>query len=83
MAEQRMAEQRCVVAYQPKILRTMREICEEMGVGEKRVKAWIEQGAPVAVERSGDRVWYSAESARLQAWREAGTESPARERTCH
>lgn len=83
MTERNRTEHWSRVAYQPKILRTMREICEEMGVGEKRVKAWIEQGAPVAVERSGDRVWYSAESARLQAWREAGTESPARERTCH
>ncbi|MCD7984148.1 MAG: MerR family transcriptional regulator [Desulfovibrio sp.] len=59
-----------VVSYTPKILRNMAEICEEMGVGEKTVKKWVKQGAPVAVEGDGRRVRYSAEVARLQAWRE-------------
>ena len=57
------------VAYVPKILRNMAEICEEMGVGEKTVKAWIKKGAPSAVEGDGSRARYSAEIAKLQTWR--------------
>ncbi len=57
------------VAYVPKILRNMAEICEEMGVGEKTVKAWIKKGAPIAVEGDGSRARYSAEIAKLQTWR--------------
>lgn len=64
--ERRQAQQ---VSYVPKILRNMTEICEEMGVGEKTVKAWIKKGAPIAVEGEGRRARYSAEVARLQAWR--------------
>lgn len=63
-------EQQAQVSYVPKILRNMAEICEEMGVGEKTVKAWVKRGAPIAVEGDGRRVRYSAEMARLQAWRE-------------
>lgn len=62
-------ERQAQVSYVPKILRNMAEICEEMGVGEKTVKAWIKRGAPIAVEGDGRRVRYSAEMARLQAWR--------------
>ncbi len=58
------------ISYVPKILRNMAEICEEMGVGEKTVKAWVKRGAPIAVEGDGRRVRYSAEMVRLQAWRE-------------
>ena len=65
MANERQAQ----VSYVPKILRNMAEICEEMGVGEKTVKAWVKRGAPIAVEGDGRRVRYSAEIARLQAWR--------------
>ena len=65
--EQRQTQQ---VSYVPKILRNMAEICEEMGVGEKTVKAWVQKGAPIAVEGDGRKVRYSAEMARLQAWRE-------------
>ena len=57
------------VAYVPKILRNMAEICKEMGVGPKTVKKWVEQGAPIAVEGDGRKVRYSAETARLQMWR--------------
>lgn len=60
-----------VVSYTPKILRNMAEICEEMGVGEKTVKAWIKKGAPIAVEGMGVNSRYSAEIVRLQVWREA------------
>jgi len=55
--------------YPPKNLRNMAEICEEMGVGEKTVKAWVKKGAPIAVEGDGRRVRYSAEAATLQSWR--------------
>lgn len=59
-----------VVAYVPKVLRSMTEICEALGVGPKTVKAWVQKGAPIAVEGEGAKVRYSAEMARLQAWRE-------------
>jgi hypothetical protein len=59
------------VNYVPKILRNMSEICEEMDVGEKTVKAWVQKGAPIAVEGDGRKIRYSAEMARLQAWRGA------------
>lgn len=65
-------ERQTLVSYVPKILRNMAEICEEMGVGEKTVKSWVKRGAPIAVEGDGRRVRYSAEVARLQAWREFG-----------
>ena len=58
------------IIYTPKILRTMAEICEAFGVGEKTVKAWVKQGAPIAVEGDGRKVRYSAEMVRLQIWRE-------------
>lgn len=57
------------ITYTPKILRNMAEICEAFGVGEKTVKAWVKQGAPIAVEGDGRRVRYSAEMVRLQEWR--------------
>lgn len=58
------------VSYTPKILKSMREICEEMGVGAKVVRAWVASGAPIAVEGRDKRRKYSAEAARLQLWRE-------------
>lgn len=63
--EQRQAQ----VSYVPKILRNMAEICEEMGVGEKTVKAWVQRGAPIAVEGDGRKVRYSAEMVMLAMWR--------------
>ena len=57
------------IAYTPKILRNLAEICEAFGVGEKTVKCWAKQGAPIAVEGDGRRVRYSAEMVRLQEWR--------------
>lgn len=59
------------ITYTPKILRNMAEICEAFGVGEKTVKAWVKQGAPIAVEGDGRRVRYSAEMLELQNWRKA------------
>lgn len=58
------------VSYVPKILKSMREICEEMGVCARVVKRWAASGAPIAVEGHDRRVRYSAEAARLQMWRE-------------
>ncbi len=59
------------VSYVPKILKSMREICEEMGVGAKVVRHWVACGAPIAVEGSKKNVRYSAETVRLQIWRES------------
>lgn len=64
--EQRESAQ---VAYVPKILRNMAEICKEMGVGPKTVKKWVEQGAPIAVEGDGGKKRYSSEAIKLQLWR--------------
>ena len=58
-----------VVASRPRILRNLREICEEMGVGPQTVKKWVRQGAPIAVEGEGSRQRYSAEGGQVQAWR--------------
>lgn len=57
------------ITYTPRILRTMSEICEAFGVGEKTVKAWVKQGAPISVIGDGNRRRYSAEMASLQVWR--------------
>lgn len=56
--------------YVPRILRSMREICDVMGVGEKTVRDWARRGAPIAVEGLGRKSRYSAEAVRLQKWRE-------------
>lgn len=63
------------ITYTPKILRNLAEICEVFGVGEKTVKAWVKQGAPIAVEGDGRRVRYSAEMVELQKWRFLGSYS--------
>lgn len=57
------------ITYTPRILRTMAEICEAFGVGEKTVKAWVKQGAPIAVEGENGRTRYSVEMVELQRWR--------------
>lgn len=57
------------IIYTPRILRTMSEICEAFGVGEKTVKAWVKKGAPIAVEGDGRKVRYGAEMVMLQKWR--------------
>lgn len=74
-----MRNQSVLVAYQPKILRNMREICDNMGVGERTVKRWISQGVPIAVEGDARNTRYSAEQLRLQVWREGGSARPARD----
>lgn len=57
------------VAYLPRVLRSLGEICETFGVGEGVVKQWAAAGAPIAVEGSGSRLRYSTEMAALQDWR--------------
>ena len=57
------------VAYTPHILKTIGEICDAFGVGEKIVKQWAAAGAPIAVEGLGGRTRYSAEINDLQRWR--------------
>lgn len=57
------------VAYTPHILKTIGEICDAFGVGEKVVKQWAAAGAPIAVEGDRTRIRYSAEMAALQDWR--------------
>ncbi|MEG2140892.1 MAG: MerR family transcriptional regulator [Bilophila sp.] len=59
-----------VIVYAPTILRSMEEIKKAFGVGDKQIRAWVEQGAPIAVEGEGKKVRYSAELVRLQLWRE-------------
>ena len=66
-----MAEREVMVVYAPMILRSLAEIKEAFGVGERQIKLW----APIAVEGEGSKVRYSAEAVRLQVWRE-GSESP-------
>ncbi len=70
-----MAEREMVVVYAPMILRSLAEIKEAFGVGERQIKLWVRQGAPIAVEGEGSKARYSAEAIRLQVWRE-GRESP-------
>lgn len=53
----------------PVFLRSMLEICAVMGVGKDTVQEWISLGAPIAVEKSGKTVRYSAEACALQNWR--------------
>ena len=57
------------VVYTPRILRSLEEIKETFGVGERQIKQWVRQGAPIAVEGDGVKTRYSAEAATLQAWR--------------
>ncbi|WP_417023595.1 MerR family transcriptional regulator, partial [Bilophila wadsworthia] len=59
-----------MVVYAPMILRSLAEIKEAFGVGERQIKLWVQQGAPIAVEGEGRKVRYSAEAVRLQVWRE-------------
>lgn len=65
----RWGDTEMTVAYTPHILKTIGEICDAFGVGEKIVKQWAAAGAPIAVEGLGGRTRYSAEAAALQDWR--------------
>lgn len=65
------------VVYEPKILRSLAEICEAFGVGQERVRSWVQQGAPIAVEidEKGTKSRYRAEKMRLYMWLEASGNS--------
>ena len=54
---------------QPVFLKSLAEICVVMGVGKETVQEWISLGAPIAVEKRGKSVRYSAEAVSLQSWR--------------
>lgn len=58
------------IAYNPRILKSLTEICAEMGVGPDTVRDWVMKGAPIACEGAGSRARYSAEAAALQKWRQ-------------
>lgn len=60
-----------MIVYVPTLLRSMKEICKAFGVGERQVKQWVKQGAPIAVEGKDTKTRYSAELIRLQIWRES------------
>ena len=51
-----MAEREVMVVYAPMILRSLAEIKEAFGVGERQIKLWVRQGAPIAVEGEGSKV---------------------------
>ena len=61
------------VVYEPKILRSLAEICEAFGVGQERVRTWVQQGAPIDVEADdrGIIIRYRTEMVRLYLWLEA------------
>ena len=71
-----MAEREVVIVYEPRILRNLAEIKEAFGVGERQIKLWVRQGAPIAVEGEGSKARYSAEMVRLQVWREGKKNPP-------
>lgn len=58
------------VVYEPKILRSLTEICEVFGVGEKQVRRWVRDGAPIIIEGEGARKRYSSELLQMYQWRE-------------
>lgn len=42
-----------VVTYEPRILRSMAEICKVFGVAKETVREWKNMGAPISVENGG------------------------------
>lgn len=67
-----------MVSYHPVMLKSLAEICDTFGVGPERVRTWVQEGAPVAIEEDdrGNRVRYRAEMVRLYLWLEARRKSP-------
>lgn len=57
------------VSYQPTLLFGLKAIANTFRVSPKRVKLWIEQGAPIVVDGEGGSRRYTVELAALQAWR--------------
>ena len=58
--------------YVPVVLKSMAEICKAFGVGQPKVREWVEAGAPIAVEKDGrgNPVRYRSELNRLYLWLE-------------
>lgn len=63
--EQRESAQ---VAYVPKILRNMAEICKEMGVGRNMVRKWVNEGAPIVTYGRCGKKRYLSEAMMLYQW---------------
>ncbi|MDR0338733.1 MAG: hypothetical protein LBH65_00475 [Desulfovibrio sp.] len=59
------------ISLKPKILCSMAEIKEAFRVCEKTVQAWIDEGAPIALEGKPGAWRYSVEMVTLQSWRSA------------
>lgn len=59
-----------IIIYAPDIMKSQKDIQRKMGVGRRTIEAWLKMGAPIAVEGNGKQARYSAEVAKLQAWRE-------------
>lgn len=59
-------------SYTPVLLLSLGEICKTFGVGTPRVRQWVKDGAPIAVELNelGEPVRYRAELLRLYVWLE-------------
>ena len=51
-----------------KALTSLREICQAFGQGEKTVKRWAKDGAPIRIEGEGRRCRYLAEEGKLWEW---------------
>lgn len=60
-------------SYMPAFLTSTKAICKAFRVGTPRVHQWVQQGAPIAVDRDarGIPVRYYAEAMRLYLWLEA------------
>lgn len=63
------------MAYEPVILTSMTKICKRFGVGQSKVREWVQAGAPIAVtcDDRGNPLRYMCEVMRLYAWLENNT----------
>lgn len=60
------------VHYVPVVLRSTKEICTTFGTSPERIRTWVKEGAPIAVEtdKNGSAVRYRSELIRLYMWLE-------------
>lgn len=58
--------------YIPVVLKNMSEICRAFGVGQQKVREWVQAGAPIAVEcdNLNTPTRYRSELYRLYLWLE-------------
>ena len=61
-----------LTVYAPRILRNAGEICRTFGIGREQLQRWVEEGAPIALERDdkGHVNRYRTELFRLYLWQE-------------